>query len=177
MADTDFLKKLFMFISKNKLKIKPLPSPAKTAESERVANEKACKAASTLKDETREILPNGLPRNAPKPELIQAVFNSKMVQAKLKLEKHNTPRCAKCFKRANCQVNCCEFHLYCDSCRYEDQRVLTVSCDDRDLVSKKNVNDCKLSKLELSLVVRNHSRSRFGFEKTKMKPGLRGFLF
>ena len=177
MADTDFLKKLFMFISKNKLKIKPLPSPAKTAESERVANEKACQAASSFKDETPEILPNGLPRNAPKPELIQAVFNSKMVQAKLKLEKHNTPRCAKCFKRANCQVNCCEFHLYCDSCRYEDQRVLTVSCDDRDLVSKKNVNDCKLSKLELSLVVRNHSRSRFGFEKTKMKPGLRGFLF
>ena len=143
MADADFLKKLFIF-SQNKPKIKPLPSSAKNATADSgIAKEIACQAGNS-----EEISRIGLPRNAPKEELIQATFNSKMAELRLKMEKHNSPRCAKCFKRASCQVNCCDFHVYCDSCRYEDPSVLTVSCEKRDCVTKEDVAKCKLSNLK-----------------------------
>ncbi|CAG5100037.1 Oidioi.mRNA.OKI2018_I69.XSR.g16812.t1.cds [Oikopleura dioica] len=55
--------------------------------------------------------------------------------AKLTLHKYPL-RCAKCFKAATCQTNCCEYHVFCDLCK---EQAITCEDENRELLTKMHI--------------------------------------
>jgi len=115
MADKNFLTGVFLY-SSTKFEVEEAPA-------RKVAHDKCCSV-----DEKNEI-PG---------ELIKAMYDDRKKLDLKRLELQNSPRCAKCFRMATCQTDCCEFHVYCDLCR-EDPAILGITCPKEKKVKKSDV--------------------------------------
>ncbi len=69
----------------------------------------------------------------------RALYNLKLEELDFKLKQHKFPlRCAKCFKQASWETNCCEFHVYCDDCS-TDPATIAVTCLPKDILAKREI--------------------------------------
>jgi hypothetical protein len=68
----------------------------------------------------------------------RALYNHKVEELNFELKQHKSLRCAKCFKKATFQTNCCEFHVYCDDCS-KDPAIIAVTCLPTDILTKREI--------------------------------------
>jgi len=115
MADKSFLTGVFLY-SSTKFEVEEAPA-------RKVAHDKCCGV-----EEINKI--SG--------ELIKAMYEDRKKLDLQRLEHQNSPRCAKCFRMATCQTDCCEFHVYCDICR-EDPAILGITCPKEKKTKKIDV--------------------------------------
>ena len=68
----------------------------------------------------------------------RAIYKHKVEELNFELKQHKSLRCAKCFKKATFQTNCCEFHVYCDDCS-KDPTTIAVTCLPKDIPAKREI--------------------------------------
>ena len=144
MADKNFLTGVFLY-SSTKFEVEEAPA-------RKVAHDKCCGV-----DEKNEI-PG---------ELIKAMYDDRKKLDLKRLELQNSPRCAKCFRMATCQTDCCEFHVYCDLCR-EDPAILGITCPKEKKVKKSDVIKSKIiSEIEINFTFVSEDRKQLLMLLTK----------
>ncbi|CBY08937.1 unnamed protein product [Oikopleura dioica] len=92
----------------------------------------------------------------------RALYNLKLEELDFKLKQHKFPlRCAKCFKQASCETNCCEFHVYCDDC-CTDPATIAVTCLPKDILAKREIGRNREEQLKM-IVKHWHKKNKESF--------------
>lgn len=120
MADKNFLTGVFLY-SSTKFEVEEAPV-------RKVAHDKCCGVEE---------------KNKISGELIKAMYEDRKKLDLQRLANQNSPRCAKCFRMATCQTDCCEFHVYCDICR-QDPAILGITCPKETKTKKSDVIKSKI---------------------------------
>jgi len=91
----------------------------------------------------------------------RALYNHKQKELNFELKQHKGLRCAKCFKQASYQTNCCEFHVYCDDCS-KDPATISVTCLPKDILSKREIGRNREEQLKV-IVKHWHKKNKANF--------------